>query len=217
MEPQRAASAIPETSSPRDQELVMALRRGDERAFAELVDQYHSVMVRLALVYVHDRASAEDVAQEAWLGMLRGLDRFAGRASLKTWIFGILVNCARARSRRERRSVPFSDFPEDDDGPTVDPDRFLPSGHRWAGHWSTPPAEWPEDQMLAREIVGYLHEALERLPERQRAVVTLRDIEGWPPAEICALFGISSANERVLLHRGRAAIRRELGSYLSQS
>lgn len=200
----------------RDHELVAALRRGDERVFVLLVDRYHAAMVRLALAYVADRAAAEDVAQEAWLGMLRGLDGFAERASLKTWLFGILVNCARASRRRDRRSVPFSDLSGDDEGPTVDPERFLPDGHRWAGHWSAPPVEWPEDHLLSLEVGGYLERALAHLPDRQRAVVTLRDIEGWPPVDICTLFGISPENERVLLHRGRAAIRRELERYLAQ-
>jgi RNA polymerase sigma-70 factor (ECF subfamily) len=200
-----------------DQAVVAALRRGDEGAFAELVDRYHAAMVRLALAYVPDRAAAEDVAQEAWLGMLRGLDGYAGRASLKTWLFGILVNCARARRRRERRSIPFSELPSDDEGATVDPERFLPSERRWAGHWATPPTEWPEDRLLSAEVRAYLEMALAHLPDRQRAVVMLRDVEGWPPAEICALFGISPGNERVLLHRARAAIRRELEQYLAQS
>lgn len=217
MEREHLDLATSQLSPARDHELVAALRRGDERVFAELVDRHHAAMVRLALTYLSDRAAAEDVAQEAWLGMLRGLDGFAGRASLKTWLFGILVNCARARRRRDRRSIPFSDFPADDDGPTVDPDRFLPSGHRWEGHWSAPPAEWPEDHLLSREIGGYLERALAHLPDRQRAVVTLRDIEGWPPSEICALFDISPGNERVLLHRARAAIRRELEGYLAQA
>ena len=122
------ATRLPSHAS--DQAVVAALRRGDEGAFAELVDRYHGAMVRLALAWVPDRATAEDVAQEAWLGMLRGLDSYAGRASLKTWLFGILVNCARARQRRERRSIPFSDLPLDDEGATVDPERFLPASHR---------------------------------------------------------------------------------------
>jgi RNA polymerase sigma-70 factor (ECF subfamily) len=206
----------PNRPAARDSELVAALRRGDERVVATLVDRYHAAMVRLALTYVGDRATAEDVAQEAWLGMLRGLGDFAGRASLKTWLFGILVNCARARRRRDRRSVPFSDLPGVDAGPTVDPDRFLPADHRWAGHWATPPAEWPEGRLLSLEIGGYLEQALAHLPDRQRAVLTLRDIEGWPAAEICTLFDISPANERVLLHRARARVRRELERYLAQ-
>ncbi len=174
-------------------------------------------MVRLALAWVPDRAAAEDVAQEAWLGMLRGLDGYAGRASLKTWLFGILVNCARARSRRDRRSIAFSDLAADDDDVTVDPDRFLPAGHRWDGHWATPPADWPEDRLLSLEVRDQVERALTRLPDRQRAVVILRDVEGWPPSEICALIGISPGNERVLLHRARAAVRRELEQYLSQT
>jgi RNA polymerase sigma-70 factor (ECF subfamily) len=201
----------------RDRAVVAALRRGDEGAFVELVDRYHASMVRLALAWVTDRAAAEDTAQEAWLGMLRGLDSYAERASLKTWLFGILVNCARARQRRDRRSIPFSDLPPDRDEATVDPDRFLPQGHRWAGHWATPPADWPEDHLLSSEVRAHLERALTHLPNRQRAVVILRDVEGWPSSEICALIGISPGNERVLLHRARATIRRELEQYLTQS
>ncbi len=216
MEAQQPHPVGGDPSYARDQAVVAALLRGDERAFAELVDRHHPTMVRLALAWVPDRGAAEDVAQEAWLAMLGGLDRYAGRASLKTWLFGILVNCARAYRRRDRRSIPFSDLPPIGDDATVDPDRFLPAGHRWAGHWATPPDEWPEDHLLAVEVRGYVERALVHLPDRQRAVVMLRDVEGWSPAEICELFGISRGNERVLLHRGRAAIRRELEQYLTQ-
>lgn len=216
MDPQHFDHTSSHGTCAEDRAVLASLRRGEERAFAELVDRYHAAMVRLALAWVPDRAAAEDVAQEAWLGMLRGLDGFAERASLKTWLFGILVNCARARRRRDWRSVPFSDLPPNDDGGTVDPDRFLPAGHRWAGHWGTPPVEWPEDHLLAGEVRGHLERALAHLPDRQRAVVMLRDVEGWSPAEICELFGITPGNERVLLHRGRTAVRRELEQYMAQ-
>lgn len=207
-----------DTSPPRgDHELVQALRDHDERAFAAIVDRYHASLVRLAMIYVGDRAAAEDVAQEAWLGLLGGLDRFAERASLRTWLYGILVNCARASRRKTGRAVPFSDlYHEGDDGPTVEPERFHGSGHRWAGHWSVPPEEWPEERLLSNEIGGYLRQALSHLPPRQRAVLTLRDIEGWSASDICRLLDISEANERVLLHRARAHVRRELETYLAQ-
>ncbi len=202
-----------------DAALVDALRHGDERAFAMLVDRYHPSLVRLARTYVDDTAVAEEVAQEAWLGMLSGLERYAGRASLQTWLFHILVNCARARRRREAHSIAFSNLaePAEEDGSTVDPARFHPDDHRWAGHWSTPPAEWPESRTLALEIGESLARAVDRLPPRQRSVLTLRDIEGWPASETCALLGISPANARVLLHRARAHVRREMESYLTQA
>ena len=210
---------IPPHSDPDDSELVDALRHGDERAFVQLVNRYHPALVRLALAYVDDRAVAEDVAQEAWLGMLRGLDAFAGRASLRTWLFQILVNCARASRRRESRSVAFSDLrdPGIEETQSVDPERFHPEDHRWAGHWSVPPQEWPEARTLAAEIGVCLDVALSHLPARQRAILTLRDVEGWRTSEICELFGISESNERVLLHRARVHVRRELETYLAQS
>jgi RNA polymerase sigma-70 factor (ECF subfamily) len=200
-----------------DRELVEALRRHDDRAFATLVDRYHAALVRLAMIYVEDRAAAEDVVQEAWLGALRGIDRFAGRASLRTWLFGILVNCARASRRKTARAVTFTDLGEPRDEPTVDAGRFRPAGHRWEGHWSVPPREWPEERLLSEEIGSELERALARLPARQRAVLTLRDIEGWTATDICRLFDISEVNERVLLHRARAHVRREIESYLAQT
>lgn len=205
-----------DSSLAQDLAVVEALRGGDEGAFVELVDRYHAAMVRLALAWVSDRAAAEDVAQDAWLGMLRGLDGYAGRASLKTWLFAILVNCARARRRRDRRSIAFSELAPAGGEASVEPERFLPAGHRWAGHWATPPVEWPEDRLLSLEVREQVERALAHLPDRQRAVVILRDVEGWPPSEICAVFGIRPGNERVLLHRARAAIRRELEQYLRQ-
>jgi RNA polymerase sigma-70 factor (ECF subfamily) len=202
-----------------DTALVDALRHGDERAFAVLVARYHPSLVRLARTYVDDGAVAEEVAQEAWLGLLSGLGRYAGRASLQTWLFHILVNCARARRRREAHSIAFSDLgePVEEYGPTVDPARFHPDDHRWAGHWSTPPSEWPESLTLSLEIGECLARAVDRLPPRQRSILTLRDIEGWPAGEVCALLGISPENARVLLHRARAHVRRELEVYLAQA
>lgn len=199
-----------------DHELVQALRAHDERAFAALVDRYHASLVRLAMVYVGDRAAAEDAAQEAWLGLLSGIDRFGERASLRTWLFSILINCARAGRRRNARATPFSELEDHDSGPAVDPERFHGAGHRWEGHWSVPPRDWPEERLLSAEIEDRLAEAVAHLPPRQRAVLLLRDIEGWPPDEICRLFRITGANERVLLHRARAHVRRELETYLSQ-
>ncbi len=202
-----------------DIELVAALRRNDERAFEVLVDRYHAALTHLAMAYVGDRAAAEDAAQDAWIALLNGLDRFAERASLRTWLFGILINCARSSRRKTARSLSFSDLADTLNGSDAafDPDRFLPAGYRWEGHWSAPPEAWPEERLLEEEALSMVHQAIAHLPPRQRAVLTLRDIEGWPSTEICALFGISDANERVLLHRARGKVRRELAQYLAPS
>lgn len=198
--------------------LLAALRRGDEAAFVELVGRHQRAMLRVASSYVPSRAVAEEVVQEAWLGVLQGLARFEGRSSLKTWIFRILVNRARTRGEREGRSSPFSDLaPADAEGPTVDPDRFLPAGHPDAGWWVGHPASWegaPEQRLLAGEARGQIEAAIAALPEAQRTVISLRDVEGWDSAEVCALLGISEGNQRVLLHRARARVRRALAHYL---
>jgi len=202
--------------------LLAALRRGDEAAFLALVERHHTALVRLAQVYVGDRARAEDVAQEAWLGVVRGLGRFEGRSSLKTWLFRILVNCAKTRAVREARSVPFSDLGDvdlADGGPSVEPERFHGAGHRIAGHWSDPPRAWddlPEERLLAAETRGVLGRAIEALPPGQRAVVTLRDVEGLSAAEVCNMLGLSETNQRVLLHRARSRLRQALESYRRQ-
>jgi RNA polymerase sigma-70 factor, ECF subfamily len=198
--------------------LVAALRRGDEAAFMTLVERYHGALVRLALAYVPDRSSAEEVAQDTWLGVLQGIGRFEGRSSLRTWIFRILVNRAKTRGVRERRSQPFSDLASDrdDDGPTVDPDRFVPDGQAGAGHWAAPPRPWeyrPDDRVLAGELRGVIAAALDGLPPRQRTVITLRDIEGWSADEVRATLDLTEGNQRVLLHRARAKVRRELEQY----
>ncbi len=199
-----------------DAHVVEALRRGEEAAFVALVERYHRPLVRLARAYVHEEAIAEDVAQDAWLAFLQSLSRFAGRSSLKTWLFRILVNCARARSRRERHSIPFSDAGlDDEDRPSVDPSRFLPPGQRWAAHWADPPASWHEEHALEGEVIDVLQHAIAILPPSQRAVLTLRDIEGWTCPEVCDVLGISEGNQRVLLHRARTRIRAEMEHYFA--
>ncbi|MBI3943802.1 MAG: RNA polymerase sigma factor [Chloroflexi bacterium] len=196
--------------------LVIALRNGDEAAFARLIALYHGSMVRLAAMYVSNRETAEDVAQEAWVGVLRGLERFEGRSSLKTWIFRILMNCAKTRSHREGRSIPFSALwdPEAEPfEPAVDPERFLPPDYpRGAGHWISPPDTWNDlDEKLASEET-YIHiqEVIAGLPPSQREVITLRDIEGLSAEEVCNVLSISETNQRVLLHRARSKVRRVL-------
>jgi RNA polymerase sigma-70 factor (ECF subfamily) len=164
---------------------------------------------------------AEEVVQDAWMGVLQQLDRFEGRSSLKTWVLRIVSNRAKTRAIHERRTVPFSTLAsaaEDADEPAVDPDRFLPAGHRWAGHWASPPASWrevPEDRLLARETMAEVQGAVDCLPAAQRAVLVLRDVEGVTAAEVCQLLGLTEGNQRVLLHRARAKVRAALERYLA--
>jgi RNA polymerase sigma-70 factor, ECF subfamily len=198
-----------------DRELVAALKRGDERAFAALIDDLGSSLLRVAMGYVSSRAVAEEVVQETWLGVVRGLDRFEGRSSLKTWIFRILTNTAVTRGARERRIVPFSSL-ADDDGEPLDPDRFLPSDHeRYPDHWALGPTPWetPEQGLLSAETREVVMAAIEELPPAQRTVVTLRDVEGWPTGEVCDALEISEGNQRVLLHRARTKVRAALERY----
>jgi RNA polymerase sigma-70 factor (ECF subfamily) len=202
-----------------DTRLIGSLKAGDERAFASLVDEHSSSLLRVARAHVGSRAVAEEVVQETWLAVIKGLDRFEGRSSLKTWIFSILTNIANTRGQRERRSLPFSSLngtaPEGEGG-VVDADRFFPPDHsRYPGHWSLGPATWqtPEDGLVSGETRQVILDAIEQLPPAQRTVVTLRDVEGWPPDEICDVLDVSEGNQRVLLHRGRAKVRTALERY----
>jgi RNA polymerase sigma-70 factor (ECF subfamily) len=199
-----------------DARVVAALRRGDESAFAALIDRYNSPLVRLATTFVRDRSVAEEVVQETWLGVLQGIDRFEARSSLKTWIYRILTNKAKTRAERERRAVPFSSLGRDD-GPSVDPDRFFGPDDRWAGHWASPPRRWdemPEERLLARETLDCLQGAIDELPATQRQVITLRDVEGWSADEVCDTLRLSEGNQRVLLHRARSKVRHALEAEL---
>jgi RNA polymerase sigma-70 factor, ECF subfamily len=202
--------------------LLDGLRRGDDTAFLALVDRYSTSLLRLALTYVRNRQIAEEVVQEAWLGVLLGLNRFEGRSTVKTWIYRILINRAKTRAEREGRTVPFSALPELDldlDGPSVEPDRFFPQDHQWSGGWKSYPSSWdgiPEERLLAQETRSLLREAIETLPTQQRQVVILRDIEGWQAEEVCNILEISETNQRVLLHRARSKIRRALERYLTE-
>jgi RNA polymerase sigma-70 factor (ECF subfamily) len=203
-----------------ERELLAALRRGDETAFAQLVEALHGPMLRVAMVHVGDRSVAEEVVQDAWLGVLQQLDRFEGRSSLKTWVLRITSNRAKTRAIRERRTLPFSALPggdQDAEEPAVDPDRFLPAGHRWAGHWASPPRSWreaPEDLLLSQETMTEVERAVATLPAAQRAVLVLRDVEGLAAAEACQLLGVTEGNQRVLLHRARSKVRAALERYL---
>ena len=207
----------PATAS--DAELVARLRRRDEAAFMELVERYHGSLVRLAQSFVSTRAAAEDVAQETWLGVLNGIDRFEARSSLKTWLFRILVNRAKTRGVRDARCVPFSSLAreaEEDAGPSIEPECFNPEDHRWAGHWSAPPPNWEgEERALARETREVIREAIDQLPPAQRTVISLRDVEGLPSEEVCELLELTEGNQRVLLHRARTKVRKALDDYLA--
>jgi RNA polymerase sigma-70 factor (ECF subfamily) len=202
-----------------DSALLERLKAGDEAAFMTLVDKYGPLMLRIALSHVRTRAVAEEVVQEAWLGVLQGLSRFEGRSSLKTWILRIVANRARTRGEREARSVPMSSLgPDDDeDGPAVNPDRFLPGDHpMYPGGWSIPPHSWarmPEDRLLASETLQQVRAAIGKLPPRQQEVIVLRDVEGWDPEEVSAALELTPGNQRVLLHRARSKVRNELERY----
>jgi RNA polymerase sigma-70 factor (ECF subfamily) len=196
-----------------DRELLARLRAGDEAAFMTLVDRYGALMLRVALMHVRSRAVADEVVQEAWLGVIRGLDRFEGRSSLKTWILRIVANLARTRGVREQRSVPLSAL---EDEPSVDPGRFRPPDDRYPGGWAVPPHAWarlPEESLVAEETLRLVREAIDRLPARQQEVITLRDVEGWDSDEVCAALDLTEGNQRVLLHRARSKVREELESY----
>ncbi|MEO8687815.1 MAG: sigma-70 family RNA polymerase sigma factor [Solirubrobacteraceae bacterium] len=198
-----------------DEETLAALRRGDEGVFVELVRQHQALMLRVAWRYVRNRTVAEEVVQETWLAVLSGLGGFEGRASVKTWIFRILVNRAITRAQREGRAVPFSSLGGDRaDEPAVDPDRFRPADDRYAGGWKRVPEPLPEERLLARETLGLIEAAIAGLPERQSLVIMMRDVEGWSSEQVCQALSISEANQRVLLHRARSKVRSCLESYL---
>ena len=202
-----------------DTQLVEALRAGDEAAFRELVREYQPSLVRVARIYVSTQAAAEEVVQETWLGVLKGLDRFEGRSSLRTWIFRILTNIAKTRAVRDGRTLPFSALQDPGRVPeaAVDADRFLDPEHpRWPGHWAVRPETWPEDALLAAETRERLETAIEGLPASQRAVISLRDIEGWSSEEVRNALDLSETNQRVLLHRARSKVRAALESYLRE-
>ena len=190
---------------------MAALRSGDEAAYARLVDDLSPSLLRMARLYVSTDAAAEEVVQEAWLGVLQGLGGFQGRASLKTWIFRILINVAKTRGVRDSRTVPFSsafDAGAAPDETVVDVDRFLPDDHeRWPRHWAIGPTPWPELAAETAESLRLIRATVDGLPRAQREVITLRDIVGCSATETCNALGVSQTNQRVLLHRARAAVR----------
>jgi RNA polymerase sigma-70 factor (ECF subfamily) len=199
----------------RDDALIKSLRAGDKQTFARVIDEWSPGMLRVARCYVSSEASAEDVVQEAWLGALRGLDNFEGRSRLKTWVLRIVVNTAKTWGERERRAGPLYS-PGVGAGPTVDPRRFKDREDADAGAWRSPPPSWPalpEGEALTAEAYAVVAAALAALPRSQRAVIALRDLDGYDASEVCEALGITAANQRVLLHRARAAVRQRVESY----
>lgn len=202
--------------------LLDRLRSGDESAFLELVQRYHSSLLSAAGFYVRRREIAEEVVQETWMGVLRDIRRFEARSSLKTWIFRILVNCAIKRRKREEKLIPFFSLAKTETEAAelaVSPDRFHAAGDPSQGHWAVPPAsggEDPEERLLAQESMEQLQTAIEEHLPAQRKVVTLRDVRGWTAHEVCTLLEISESNQRALLHRARSKIRNALETYLGE-
>jgi RNA polymerase sigma-70 factor (ECF subfamily) len=210
----RAGDAMPP-----DEELVAGLRAGDRASYARLLDAWSSSMLRIARTFVSTTASAEEVVQDTWLAVIRGIEKFEGRSALKTWVYQILVNIARKRGVNEKRSVPVGFLPASDDhGPSVDPTRFQGADDRYPGGWRAFPVPWPnpEGALLAGEVARVITSALAELPARQRIVLSLRDVDGHDSAEVCALLEITAANQRVLLHRARAAVRARLAGYFAE-
>ena len=205
----------PAADDEQDLRLLERAREGDEEAFAALVRRHSPSLLRVAQMYVPSRAVAEEVVQETWLGVLRGLESFEGRSTFRTWLFRILVNRAKTRGTRERRTVPFAALAgaeTDGDQPAVDPSRFATEGF-----WGTPPRRWDEDPEAAldgAEALRIAREAIEKLPEMQRRVITLRDLEGFPSEEVRNVLGITETNQRVLLHRARAKVRQALEQWM---
>jgi RNA polymerase sigma-70 factor, ECF subfamily len=205
-----------------EEQLIAALRAGDERAFATVVDRYGPAMLRLALAHTPSRAVAEEVVQEAWLGVLRGLDRFEGRSSLKTWVMSIVVNRARTRGERERRTLPLSFLQrrreEGRDEPAVERDRFQGRRGELPGWWAVPPDRWeqPDERLSRDDARAVMLDTIAGLPRRQRDVITLRELNGWSAEETCNALGLSETNQRVLLHRARSKVRAALEKHLRE-
>ena len=193
--------------------LLARLRGGDERAFETLVERLYPTMLAVARHHVSNRAVAEEVVQEAWLGVLKGLDRFEGRSSLKTWILRILVNTAKTRGARDARTVPFASLAPVGEEPAVEPERFRGPDDPFPGHWRAYPGNWqrlPEEELADRETLDIVLSTIQQLPPPQRLVITMRDIQGCDAAEVCEVLDVSEGNQRVLLHRARSKVRSAL-------
>jgi RNA polymerase sigma-70 factor (ECF subfamily) len=201
------------TEATLEADLLSRLRAGDERAFELLVQRHYRTMLAVARQYVSTRAVAEEVVQEAWLGVLKGLDRFEGRSSLSTWILRILVNIAKTRGVRESRTIPYAALAGPDHEVAVEPERFRGPNDPYTGGWWAFPEDWtklPEPALLQRETLRVVTEAIDGLPPLQRSVIAMRDIQGLEPEDVCAVLEISAGNQRVLLHRARSRVRAAL-------
>lgn len=211
---------LPRVAAPSEEHMLIdRLRRGDEGAFDELVTTHHSALIRMAMGHVADREVAEEVVQDTWMAVIEGLDRFQGRSSLRTWIFGIMIHKAKDRGVREKRHTTFSAFEsfDDDNEEAVDPSRFHQSGE-WAGHWAFPPQPWdeqtPEKLLASQQAVNALNRAIEALPPTLKDVLVLRDVEGVEAKEVCEILKITETNLYVRLHRARERVRRAVETCL---
>jgi RNA polymerase sigma-70 factor (ECF subfamily) len=206
-------------ASATDLAIVERLRAGDETAFMMLVEQHQAAMLRVAQMYVSSRAVAEEVVQEAWLGIVKGLERFEGRSSLRTWMYRIVANIAKTRGQKEGRSIPFSSLVGEDEADTgVDPSWFQDAAGRVPGAWNAPPGDWsalPEASVVGHETLRRIGEAIDALPPMQAEVIRLRDVLGWTSEEVRNALDLSETNQRVLLHRARSKVRRALDGYLT--
>ena len=206
-------------ASSADLAVLERLRAGDETTFMMLVQEHQAAMLRIAQMYVSSRAVAEECVQEAWLGIVKGLDAFEGRSSLRTWMYRIVANIARTRGRREGRSIPFSALSGDDDEPAVDADWFRATTDQFPGGWRSFPDNWrgiPAERLLAEETLETIGRAIEALPPLQGEVIRMRDVLGWTSGEVRNALDLSETNQRVLLHRARSRVRRELDAYLME-
>ncbi|WP_310529343.1 sigma-70 family RNA polymerase sigma factor [Nocardioides sp.] len=206
-------------TSSTDDAIVAGVRSGDEAVFAQLLNDWSRSMLLLARTFVSTDASAEEVVQDTWLAVIGGIDRFEGRSSLRTWVYRVLVNTAKKRGLRESRTVPWSSLATADEfpGPTLESALFRDATDRYPGHWRSFPAQWrsPEAMVLDGEVRTQVRTAIDALPERQRIVITLRDMMGHSSDEVCEMLQVTGANQRVLLHRARAAVRTHLAPYLT--
>jgi RNA polymerase sigma-70 factor (ECF subfamily) len=200
-------------------EVLARLRAGDEAAFEALVNRHYATMLAVAQSYVSSRAVAEEVVQEAWLGVLKGLDGFEGRSSLSTWIMRIVVNIATTRGGREARIIPYASLAAEGDDYAVEPERFRGAADAFPGHWRAYPADWhrlPEEALVQNETLRVTVDAIAELPPAQRAVITMRDVQGYGSEEVCAVLGVSEGNQRVLLHRARSRVRAALERHFDE-
>ena len=210
-------AGLQDRTAAEETELLARLRAGDERAFEALVERHYPTMLAVARHYVKTRAVAEEVVQDAWLGVLNGIDRFEGRSSLRTWILRILVNTAKTRGAREARSVPFASLAPEGDQAAVEPERFRSADDPFPGHWRAYPGNWqrlPDEALADKETLDVVLATIHQLPPPQRIVITMRDIQGCDSEEVCEALDVSEGNQRVLLHRARSKVRSALERHL---